>query len=281
MTVDMAAYMRAYRAQGRDKTRPATGQPRRPQPSDTRAPLDERGLSEAVQAYTTTATAKQRSEYLNGLLRQRFASILGEPDKPQAPRVVTAADVNRAQLKIGYTPPAPGRYKRDQDIRHAEDAALTAAIKALLPDLPDLMKVAEVLSRVPPEVLDPMTPSRRSLSASKALKRLGAQQTKCKHNGSQHIYAIRNKEKWRATRACDVMAAHAMMHGLPHPVRAGRPPLSAQRIAKERGEPTYMREVACSTCGGYVYDTRTRRCVTCTERRKAAAIDREPRASIA
>jgi len=254
----MAERSRVQRLRGEHKTTPQRATKRTPQVNAT-MPMH-RSAAEIrfgfqVSSYLGSTAAIERSRHLDRLIR-----VHSEKGN-DSPAMVTAGDLHRASLRVGAAERDTSHdYPRLKSQRHAENDALAAAIEKVRPTLADLVTVDDVLGAVPPQVVEPIMPTRRRYAASSAMAQLGIVKVKPGQRGRHRYFAVRDLARYRAVRAVDLIALHAKMNGLPPPPP---PVIMTRKMALASGQYSYQREIPCPRCGGHEYKVVGSRCAAC------------------
>jgi len=182
------------------------------------------------------------------------------------------------------------RDKVAKAIRDKQNAKLRAAIKRMLPSMPDLVTVLDVIARLPTDVTEPINPSRLYKAVSTVLRDLGTVPRDVgnykKDGAIRTVYIMRRPAHYAGLKRADLFAAY---QGGEAPIRLGHPQKksrlghprkksAAREAAIAAGAKTYVREIPCPRCGGNVYRVNGWHCVACKAAAKRAGRVQQPRA---
>jgi hypothetical protein len=167
-------------------------------------------VASALDYYSRTPSARARSQYLDERVRERFANLLD--DAPTEPATATAGELHRASLPVGVAHAVEQRQS-DVERRHAENDAIRAALKRVIPKLPDLATIPDVLAALPPAVVEPVAPTRLPYQIAVLLRELGVEKraTQTRYQHAKKIYILRRAGHYGAMRQVDLAAAHTRM----------------------------------------------------------------------
>jgi hypothetical protein len=178
-------------------------------------------LSSALEGYRRSPSARERSARLDAL-------ILGKKPDQEAP--MTGGDVWRSTLPRGAPEKPPSLRSTAYDVqrpkRHAENAALTKAIRRIRASLPDIVRLDEIRRLLPPDAVEPINASRLQFAIATALAELGIVPPGTSA-GRTRLYVVRRRRRYAG------LSTYALEQ-----VKAGnRPPAARGRSsnAKSRG----------------------------------------------
>lgn len=177
-------------------------------------------LATELDGYRRSPSARERGARLDAL-------VLGKPLDQGEAAPLTAGDVWRSMLPIGVSAKPLPHYAAQAGERHAQNAALTKAIRRILPRLPDIASIDEIRRLLPPDAVEPINASRLPWAIAAALAELGIVPGKgsgSKTGGRMRLYVVRHKRRYAG------LSIYALEQ-----VKAGtRPPAASGRSSKSK-----------------------------------------------
>ena len=175
-----------------------------PDDVDEMPPTRQRTVS-AIQAdYFESATGREHRKRLDDLILKRTT----EPPSP----TLTGGDLHRASLPVGMRltgakfPATTILYEKTRPQRDAEYKELAAIIVKMVPTLPDVVILADIVERLDPALVETMD-KRLPICLSRALRAGGAVKRYTSTNGaSKNTYLIRCVEAYQGMSVKALMA---------------------------------------------------------------------------
>jgi len=158
--------------------------------------------------------------------------ILGKKPDQESEPPLTAGDLHRASLPVGYQGPTFSQSKIDAK-RAVELKPLVEAVEALFATLPDLVSAWDVRDRLDPALAEAMK-FRWPRSVATTLKRLGAVKRdigNTRTRNVQTLYILRELDRYGTMKRGELSVAYKTIKAR---TGSGRPTVTVQRPSTRR-----------------------------------------------